>query len=101
MGSNAVFAMVICEMHIPAARSLKEKRRVVKSFAERLRSRFNVSLAETDFQDLHQRAQLAMALVDTRFARLEEILDTIRRSADRFEDASVVRWDVELLEAEL
>lgn len=101
MSSNAVFAMVICEMHLPAARSLKEKRRVVKSLTERVRSRFRISVAETGYHDLHQRVQLAMALIDVRPTRLEQTVEKIRRLADGYGEATVVRWDVELLEAEL
>ncbi len=51
------------ELLIPGSRSLKEKRRPLKSLIERLRSRFHVSVAEVDHQDLHQRAAIGIALV--------------------------------------
>lgn len=101
MDRHAVFAMVICEMHFPASRSLKEKRRIVKSFTERLRSRFQISVAETAYHDLHQRAQVALALVDSRPSHLEQVIEQMRRTADRYHEASVVRWEVDFLEAEL
>jgi len=44
-------------------RSLKEKRRVVKSLKDRVRARFNVSISEVDSQDLWHRATLGIALV--------------------------------------
>ena len=77
-----VFAMVICEIHLPTARSLKEKRRVVKGLIERLHRRFRVSIAETDFHDLHQRAQIAMAAVDARPSRIEQLLQRLRDTAE-------------------
>jgi uncharacterized protein YlxP (DUF503 family) len=92
--------MLICELHLPVARSLKEKRRVVKSLVERLHARFRVSIAETDFHDLHQRAQLAVALVDRSPAGLERRVDEMRRLVDTYMEASVVRWDLELFEVE-
>lgn len=48
---------------IPMSRSLKEKRRPLKSLIEKVRNRFHVSVAEVDAQDMHQRAVLGVALV--------------------------------------
>jgi len=50
-------------IHLPFSRSLKEKRRVIKSLKDRLRGRHNISLAEVDGQDLWQRAVLGIAAV--------------------------------------
>lgn len=94
-----VFAMVICEIHLPAARSLKQKRRVVKGFIERLHKRFRLSIMETDFHDLHQRSRIAMAIVEASPSRLEQLLARLRDLAETLDDAVVVRWDVEILEA--
>ena len=60
---------------IPGCASLKEKRSVVRSLKDRLRRRFNVSVAETGLQDVHDRAELSLVLVtnDRRFA--EGVLD--------------------------
>ena len=58
-----VVGVSVFELHLPASRSLKEKRRVVKSFVERLHERLRVSVAETGFHDLHQRAEIGVAAV--------------------------------------
>lgn len=50
-------------VHIPAAQSLKEKRHVLKSLKDRVRQKFNVSVAELDGQDKWQVATLAMAMI--------------------------------------
>ena len=89
------FAILICELHLPAARSLKAKRRVVKGLIDRMHHRFRVSIAETDFQEMHQRAQISIAAVDAAPSRLERLLDDLRDLAERADDAMVVRWDVE------
>ena len=45
------------ELHLPMARSLKDKRQVVKRLKQRLRSKLNVAVAETnDHGELWQRA---------------------------------------------
>ena len=51
------------DLALEKARSLKDKRQVVKSVLDRLRSSFNVSAAEVEDQDLHQRAGLAFSAV--------------------------------------
>jgi uncharacterized protein len=58
------------ELRIPGCRSLKEKRSTVRALRDRLRHRFNVSVSETGFQDIHDRAQLTVAFVasDSRLA---------------------------------
>lgn len=94
------FAMLICELHLPAARSLKAKRRVVKGLIDRMHSRFRVSVAETGFHDMHQRAQISIAAVDRAPSRLERLLEDLRDLAERSDDATVVRWDIEWVDSE-
>lgn len=70
------------ELSIPGCRSLKAKRGVIRSLVDRLRNRFNVSVAETDLQDVHDRSVITVALVasDGRLAeslasRLDSFVD--------------------------
>lgn len=64
----------VVEVFIPHASSLKDKRRVIKGLLERLRQRFNVSVAEISHHDLWQRSCLAMASVGTDNRYVEGIL---------------------------
>jgi uncharacterized protein YlxP (DUF503 family) len=58
-------ALAEVELHLPGARSLKDKRHDVRSLVERLRHRLAVLVVESDHQDLHQRAALAMTALAT------------------------------------
>jgi len=49
-----------CRCRVIGSASLKDKRRVVKSGLDRIRHRFNLSVAEVDFQDDRQLTTLAM-----------------------------------------
>ena len=51
------------EILIPGSSSLKEKRFVLRSLKDRIRKKFNVSVAEVGYQDKWQRSQIAIALV--------------------------------------
>ncbi len=63
------------ELHIPGCRSLKEKRFVVKSLRDKLRSRFNLAVAEVDHLDLWQRSTIAIVSVNQSGAYLNGLLD--------------------------
>ena len=83
---------------MPAARSLKEKRRVVRSLIERIHSRYRVSIAETAHHDLHQRAEIGIAAVHQSEHEIERMMESIRRILDEADGALVLRWDSQLLE---
>ena len=59
-------ALCSFDLRIPGCSSLKEKRHVVQSLKDRLRNKFNVSVAEIDHQDTWQRATLAAVTVASR-----------------------------------
>jgi uncharacterized protein len=69
------------ELQIREAHSLKEKRHVVKSLKDRLRHRFNVSVAEVDYQDLHQSALIAVAVVSPSKQVAASILESVEKHA--------------------
>ena len=66
------------DLHFPHARSLKDKRRALRSIKDRLRSQFNVSVAELDFQDTWQRAKVGVAAIGGQPALVEQVLARIR-----------------------
>jgi len=67
------------ELHLPGARSLKDKRQDLRSLIERLRHRLAVLVVETDHQDLHQRAALAVSALAT---DAEAARGTVARALD-------------------
>jgi uncharacterized protein YlxP (DUF503 family) len=71
------------QLSLPECRSLKEKRRVVKSLKERLQHRFHVSVAETNYHDTWSRAELTAAVVTSDRAHADSILDKLDTFVDR------------------
>jgi len=78
------------ELSLPGCSSLKEKRSVVRSLRDRLRKRFNVSVAETDLQDVRDRAVLTIALVASDGRMAESIMDRADRLVEEQGDALIV-----------
>ena len=71
-------ASLTLELMIYGAGSLKAKRQVVRSLRERIRNKFNVSVAEVDNHDLWQRATLGVAVAAADGTRANEVLDKVR-----------------------
>jgi uncharacterized protein len=71
-----VVAMEV-DLRIEHARSLKDKRQVVKGMLEGTRRRFGVSAAEVGGQDTWQRAVLGFAVVASSARQAEEVLDSV------------------------
>lgn len=71
-----VLAMEV-DVRIGHARSLKDKRQVVKGLVEGARRRFGVSAAEVGGQDTWQRATLGFAVVASSARQAEEVIDAV------------------------
>jgi hypothetical protein len=69
------------EIVLGNAHSLKDKRHVVKSLKDRLRSKFNVAVAEIDYQDLWQRALVAAVTVASDQGPAEKVLQSVEEEA--------------------
>lgn len=94
-----VVGISIFELHLPECRSLKAKRKVIKGLVDRVHGRLRVSIAETDLHDLHQRSEIAVAIVGQTETEMDRMLDEVRALADACEpDAFVTRWEPQILE---
>ena len=80
------------DLRFPHSQSLKEKRALLRPIVDGMRSRFDVSVAETDHADTWQRAELGVALVSGDVHVVEDLAADIERF--------VWNHDVEVLEIE-
>jgi len=92
-----VIGLLTLELHFPGARSLKDKRQVLRGLVGRIRKRFNVSVAEVEHQDLWQRARLAVVSVNTDHGHLEATLQSVAGEAASTRDAELVDQQTEVL----
>ena len=89
--------LVTCELAVPGAHSLKEKRRAVRSLVDRMYRRHRVSVAETGYHDVHQRAEISIAVVAGSQADVDRLLVSLRGMTDELYDAQVALWDERIL----
>jgi hypothetical protein len=78
------------------AHSLKDKRHVIKGLKDRLRSKFNVSVAEVDHQDEWQRAQLGIAMVGTDSRYVNSVLSSVVEHLRFVPGAELVDYELEM-----
>lgn len=76
-------ASLTLELRIEGAHSLKDKRQVVRSMKDRLRAKFNVSVAELEATDLWQRATVAVVSISGSRDYLEGLMQNVEREAQR------------------
>ncbi len=64
-------------LHLPEPGSLKSKRHLLRSAIDRVKARFNVSIAEVEDNDLWQRSVVGVAAVGNDHAFVNETLDKV------------------------
>ena len=88
------------ELHIVGAHSLKEKRHVVKSLKDRLRSRHNVSVSEIDYQDVWQRSLVSAVIVSASRPHAEAVLRSVEDDAASILGGMLVSTTIEWVDSE-
>ncbi len=76
--------------------SLKDKRRVIKSFKDTLSNKFNISVAETDEQDVWQTAEIGVAAVGTDTPFVQSVLTQVVNYARYFGGVELVDQQQEI-----
>lgn len=92
-----VVGLCTVELFMAGNQSLKDKRQVLHSLKDRLRGKFNISIAEVDGQDLWQRAVLGMACVANDGGHVNQVLDQALNAIRGVPAVEVVRAQLELL----
>ncbi|GAF25048.1 uncharacterized protein conserved in bacteria [Moorella thermoacetica Y72] len=84
-------------LRLAGARSLKDKRRVLKSILARLHNRFNVAAAEVDYQDSHQKAEVGIACVSTSGSHASQVLAAVMGFLEAEDAIELMAYHTELL----
>ena len=88
--------LLIVELHVPGAQSLKDKRMVLRRIKDRLK-KFNVAVSEVEHHDLWQRAQLAVVTVSPDQHHADRELAAAADEIERVEPGLITRTELEFL----
>ena len=78
-----MIAVLTLELNIQAAYSLKDRRQVVRSLKDRLRTSFNVAVAELDGAELWNRATVGVVSISASRDYLDGLMKHVERQATR------------------
>jgi len=84
-------------LSIPESFSLKEKRRVKRSIVDKVRTRFNVSIAEVDSQEIWNELVLGISIVSTESKYIYQILSDVIKLLEEQKEAEIVDYEIEIL----
>lgn len=76
-------AFLTLELHIEAAQSIKDRRQVVRSVKDHLRTSFNVSVAEMDGAELWNRATIGIVSISASRDYLDGLMKNVEAAATR------------------
>jgi len=89
--------LISFEVLVEGSSSLKMKRSVINRIKDRIRSRFNASIAEIGYLDKWQRAAMGVTMVSNEKKKLQKDVDAIQAMLVSFTDMSVNQFSVEWL----
>lgn len=95
-----IVGAALVELHVHGSQSLKEKRGVVRSVVQRIRNRFNVSVAEVGGQGTWQRAVVGITTVGNDARTVRSVLDRVVDFVEGTGLAEVTNSDVEIVTLE-
>jgi len=96
--SGMVIGCCKIELYLPGVRSLKGKRRILKSTIARLQREFNVSCAEIDLHDVWQSSTLGVVMVTTEATHANRVLEKVAYWLERNRpDIDIIDHHVEII----
>ena len=94
---SIIVGLCTVELFIPDSQSLKDKRQVLLSLKDRLRDKFNLSVAEVDGQDLWQKSVLGLACVANETRHVNQVLEQALNVIRAIPAVEIVQSRVDLL----
>jgi hypothetical protein len=90
-----VIGLLSLEIFLPFSHSLKEKRRVLNAFRDRFRKKYNIAIAELDFQDKWQRAKVGIITLNSQKGCVDQVLQKILAEVEQGLDGEILRSEID------
>lgn len=92
-----VIGFLLLDIHFPLAHSLKEKRKRLNKIRDRYKNRFNVALAELEYQDKWQRTKIGIVTINNQKKVVESLLNRIVLETDEIIDGDILDHQIQYL----
>jgi uncharacterized protein YlxP (DUF503 family) len=90
-----VIGLLSLEIFLPFSHSLKEKRKVLNALRDRFRKKYNIAIAELDFQDKWQRAKVGIITLNSQKGVVDQVLQKILVEAEQGLDGEIIRSEID------
>lgn len=94
-GDKMTVSLMTVKLYAPWVHSLKEKRMIVKSLRGKLINKFNVSVIESDAQDVHKTIVISIVFLSNNTAIADSTSEAIEAFIEQGTDAEIVDIMVE------
>jgi uncharacterized protein YlxP (DUF503 family) len=88
-----VIGLLSLDIHFPYSQSLKDKRKELNSLKGRIRQKYNVALAELDYQDTWQRTKIGIVTLNSQAGMVKDILTKILKDVEGHINGDVLKAD--------
>jgi uncharacterized protein YlxP (DUF503 family) len=92
-----VLGIAVITLRLYECRSLKAKRRIVKSITQKIRNNFNISVAEVGSNEIYQKAEIGIALVGNDRQLMNSKIDKLLNLIDDIGLAEIVDTEMEII----
>lgn len=92
-----IIGVLTVDLFLGEANSLKEKRRMLKSVIDRIKTRFNVSVAEVGEQDTWQRSVIGISFISSEQAHVHKVFASVIRFIENQGTVLITDYKTELL----
>ncbi len=77
----------VCQLtyHFPDVNNLKQKRNRVNSIKEKLKKKYNISIAEVDYMNLWQKVLFGISMVSNNKILIEKIFSSLVSEIEKFQ----------------
>ena len=89
-----IVGLLILDIHLPYSHSLKEKRKRMLRFKDRLKNKHNVAFAELEFQDKWQRSRIGIVTLNSQKRIVEQMFQKIILEFQDQIDGEILSHDI-------
>ena len=82
------------EIYLPYSHSLKEKRKSLSAIKDRLRKKYNVALAELEYQDKWQRSKIGVVTLNNQKRVVEKLFQRVIADAESLIDGEIIQSEI-------
>ena len=92
-----VIGLITFEIYFPYVHSLKEKRKILSKLKDKIKLKFNVSIAELDFLDKWQRTKIGLVAINSQKLTIEKMFNRILKEIEENLEGELLNYKIDYI----